>query len=201
MTATRSARSLAALIALIAAFSIGLQFSINVMELGSISASVAQMTRYFTILTNLMVMALMGAIALGWRAPRLLILAMVTAIIGVGIIYHVALAHLLDPQGWEIVGDQGVHTVVPVLSAIWWVLFATSRKGDWRRLHWVLVWPLVYSAYALVRGNATGLYPYPFMDLNQISVAILSRNFVVLLLAFWVIGAIMQGAAQLRRGR
>ena len=200
MVASRGARLLAALIALIAAFSIGLQHSLNVAELGSHGASMLQMSRYFTILTNLAMMAMMGGIALGWRPPRMLILALVTAIIGVGLIYHIALAHLLDIRGWAILGDQGVHTAVPVLSALWWVMFASGRKGDLKRMHWVLVWPLVYSAYALARGEASGVYPYPFMDLNVISLGILSRNFVIILAVFWVIGAVMHGLAQLRRG-
>ncbi len=201
MVSTRSARRLAALIALIAAFSIVLQFTINVLALGSLGASVAQMTRYFTILTNLLVMAMMGGIALGWRPPRMVILALVTAIVGVGLIYHVALAHLLDLRGWAIVGDQGVHTLVPALSALWWLLFGGPRKGDWRRLYLVLLWPLIYSAYALLRAAVTGLYPYPFMDLNQISTAMLSRNFVIVLLVFWLIAALLHGAVQWRRGR
>lgn len=201
MVASTSARLLAALIAMIAAYSMGLQLYLNTLDLGSVTAGALQMSRYFTILTNIAVIAMMAGIAMGWRAPRMLILSMVTAIIGVGIIYHVALSHLLNQQGWEIVSDQGVHTVVPVLSALWWVLYATSAKGALRRMHCVTLWPLLYAGYAIARGNVDGLYPYPFMDLNVISPGILSRNFVILLVIFWIIGAIMHGTAQLRRGR
>lgn len=199
MVVSQRARLLAALIAVIAGGSMGLQLSINTAELGSAVAGGWQMLRYFTILTNIAVMVMMAGIALGRRPARMLVLSLVAAIVGVGIVYHVALAHLLNPQGWEIVADQGVHTAVPVLSALWWLLFAKARRSDWRRLPWVLVWPLAYSAYALVRGGATGIYPYPFMDLNAISVSVLLRNFAVLLAAFWGLGAVLHGAVQLRR--
>lgn len=201
MAVSSNARLLAALIALIAAGSMCLQLFINTVELGSVAAGAAQMLRYFTILTNIAVMVMMGAIALGRRPARMLVLAMVVAIVMVGLVYHVALAHLLDPQGWEIVADQGVHSAVPVLSALWWLMFASVRKSDWRRLQWVLVWPLIYTAYVLVRGQMTGIYPYPFMDLNAISVPVMLRNLLVLVALFWLVGAALHGAVQMLRGR
>lgn len=201
MAVSSSARLFAAVIALIAAGSMGLQLSINTIELGSLAAGAAQMLRYFTILTNIAVMLIMARIALGWRPARMLVLAMVVAIVMVGLIYHVALAHLLDPQGWEIVADQGVHSAVPVLCSLWWLLFARARKSDWRRLHFVLVWPLIYTTYVLARGQLTGIYPYPFMDLNEISVAMLLRNLLVLVALFWLVGAALHGAVQMLRRR
>lgn len=201
---TQAARWGAGAIALVAGGSLILQTALNTAESGSLPGAMWAMAIYFTILTNLAVAVAMGALALGRALPRMLILSLVAAIVGVGLVFHIALSHLIDPRGWDAVANQGVHTAAPIMSAVWWLAFAPAdapeHAGGWRRLGWVVVWPVLYSIYVLARGAVTGEYPYPFIDLPNIGWAALARNMAVLSVAFLGFGALLHGAVQLRSG-
>jgi hypothetical protein len=47
----------------------------------------------------------------------------VVAITVTGVVYHVALAGLFDLQGWDQLGNQLVHTVVPIMAVVGWLAF------------------------------------------------------------------------------
>jgi len=55
------------------------------------------------------------------------------------------------------------HYLMPCVVVADWLLQPASRRGA-RRLGLILVVPLIYLAYVLLRGSATGWYPYPFLD-------------------------------------
>lgn len=193
-----AARWSAAAIALVSGGSVVLQLTLNTLETGALLGALWAMAIYFTILTNFALAAVMGAVAIGRYLPRALVLSMVTAIVIVGAVFHTVLSHLVDPQGWGVLANQGVHTAAPLMSAAWWIAFATGDVQGWRKLGWVILWPMAYTAYALVRGAVTGAYPYPFMDLPAIGWGMLAFNLVMLSLAFLAVGALLHGAVQWR---
>jgi hypothetical protein len=57
--------------------------------------------------------------------------------------------------------DEMLHTVIPVLYAIYWLLFAPKEGLTYRAVPLWLSYPLVYCGYALLRGEVDGIYPYP----------------------------------------
>ncbi len=89
------------------------------------------------------------------------------AIAVVGIVYHVLLADLWQPEGLFYVCDMLLHYVTPALYVVWWLMMAEGSLG-WRHLFWWLVWPIGYSAYALARAPIAGEVPYPFLDMAVI---------------------------------
>ena len=47
-------------------------------------------------------------------------------------------------------------------------LFATGRaRLSWRWVWAAIAYPLAWCAFTLVRGAATGWFPYPFIDPNK----------------------------------
>jgi hypothetical protein len=54
-------------------------------------------------------------------------------------------------------------------------------------LRW-LAYPLAYFAASLTRGALTGIYPYPFLNLELLGYERLALNAVALLVAFAVVG-------------
>ncbi|MDI2130342.1 Pr6Pr family membrane protein [Yinghuangia seranimata] len=54
--------------------------------------------------------------------------------------------------------------VLPLVLAADWLLTPPSRPVSYQDAAGWLVFPLAYTAYALIRGAATGDYPYPFLD-------------------------------------
>ena len=147
------------------------------------------MAAYFTVLTNLIVAVSFGAMmatgrvfSAGWQGGLLLWIGMV------GLIYHTVLAGIWDPQGLGWWADQGLHTAVPVLVGVWWLRFAPKSPLDvWHPLRWAGV-PLLYCIYALLRGQMTATYPYPFIDMGLLGPGRTAMNVVILALGFVLAG-------------
>jgi hypothetical protein len=189
---SRRARLFAALIALIALASLVIRFLITLEEHGGDPvAALWDLARFFTILTNLLVVTTFGLAAIrrngfaqAWTA------ALTLAMILVGGVYHALLSHLTDFSGWALVADHGFHTVVPIACLIWWLAYAPKRDLVYADLPTFVVWPVVYVAYALWRGAYTADYPYPFMDLVERSQPVVATNLAGLTLVMLLGGVI-----------
>ena len=153
---------------------------------------------YFTILTNLLVAAAMFAVARGWKISGAVAAGLVMSIALVGLVYHLLLARLWNPQGAAWWADQGLHTAVPLAVILWWAAFAPKDVGFGDLPKW-LIWPAVYCAYALGRGYATGFWAYPFLNGDVLGVPMLALNVAGLLGVFAVMGAGLVGVTRLLR--
>lgn len=195
------ARALAALIAIVAAGSIILRILLYALDGEPLGESLWWLLRFFTILTNLLVAITFAAIAMGRPPTPRWLLMLTSAITGVGIVYHVALARFLEHEGWEIVADQGVHTIAPILTLLWFL--ACVPKGVLRLTHvpLVVIWPIIYCIYALIRGNIEGDYPYFFIDANNLGPIELAMNIAGLSVLFGLLGLLLVLAIQARARR
>lgn len=130
---------------------------------------------FFTVFTNTLVAVVL---TYAWvqrpSAARRFFLAPVVSsgiavsIVVVGVAYSLLLRHLWQPEGVQFVADELLHDVMPVLFLIYW--WWCVPKGTLRLKHiglWV-IYPLVYFAYALLRGHVLGLYQYPFIDVDKL---------------------------------
>lgn len=142
---------------------------------------------FFTILTNLLVAAHMFAVAQGWQISASRAAGLVVSILMVGIVYHAVLAGLWDPQALAWWANQGLHTGVPLATALWWLAFAPKSVMA-RDVPLWLLWPAGYCLYAALRGIITGFWPYPFLNLDALRPAVLALNIAGLLLAFAALG-------------
>ncbi|MDE1467214.1 Pr6Pr family membrane protein [Aurantiacibacter sp. D1-12] len=198
---SRNQRLCAALIALIALGSITLQFTLRTMDGQEWSEASWGMAQYFTILTNLLVGLSFALIASGRKLGTAYLLALTSAILGVGLVYHIALAHLNNPVGLGIWADHGVHTAAPALTMIWFLAFTPEDELDWRHVPLAMVWPVAYTAYALPRGMWEGTYPYFFLDANELGIVEIIVNLIGLSLFFISLAAFLVFAVRLRGGR
>ncbi len=141
---------------------------------------------YFTLLTNTLVAVVAGAVAIapGSRLarPRWLLVALV-AILGVGLVYSLALRALWSPVGLQAVADHILHDATPILFAALW-LSAPHGRLSWRDAPWGLAWPLAYCAYALARGAVDGWYAYWFLDPTALAAGPMAVNIAILAAAF-----------------
>ena len=154
---------------------------------------------YFTILTNVLVLATHAMQLLQGRFANPQWLGGLTLwIVIVGVIYHLLLAGLWQPEGLLWWADFLLHTVSPVLSVLWWLILAPRVKLPWITAAQWLVWPIAYTVYALTRGLLTNHYPYPFMDMNVLTPAQMALNAVVLMTGFFLGGLVMVLLTRLR---
>jgi len=158
-------------------------------ELGrDLSTVIANFFSFFTILSNVLaavvllwagVSALRGGGESATESPALAtaLACATTAMIITGIVYNLLLRGITLPQGSEPVpwSNEVLHLIGPLFLLLD-LLLAPRRRGlPWRSVVVVLVFPLVWAAYTLLRGPlvtnpATGdpwWYPYPFLNPNN----------------------------------
>jgi hypothetical protein len=139
---------------------------------------------FFTIQSNVIVGITTFLLALNPGRPstlfRTLRLIGVVAITITGIVYHVALAHLLDLDSWALAADTILHTVVPILSVLGWLMFGPRGFTSQRIVTSTLLFPAFWIVFTLIRGAIIGWYPYPFIDVNALGYGRVMVN------CFWI---------------
>lgn len=152
---------------------------------------------YFTVLTNILAaVAVSGALllpgtSLGRSCQRPgVVTAIAAAISVVGLSYFLLLRQTWDPQGWQLLADVLLHYVMPALFVAYWWLTVSKAELSWRQVPAWTIYPLAYLVYMLVRGEITGLYPYPFADVPDLGYPAALANSAKIF-AFFVVMALL----------
>ena len=127
---------------------------------------------YFTILSNIAIAVVSWTLALGrdrdtlgWRLLRL------DGLIGITVTFvvvQVLLRGTYELDGLDLLADNLLHIVVPVLAVLGWVMFGPRHRVRRSDLLPALVPPVVWLVYTLVRGGIVDWYPYPFLDAGEL---------------------------------
>ena len=160
---------------------------------------------YFTVLSNLFVALaatlplIAGLSGLGrWFGRPTVLGCATTAILTVGIGYHLLLRNVWAPQGLQLLADVVLHYVVPIFALAYWAAFSRRAKlAALAPLAWSL-YPIGYLAYALLRGQILGSYPYHFIDVASIGYRQVLINALGLVACFIVVGAVVLTISVLR---
>lgn len=158
-------------------------------ELGKdVPTVIVNLFSFFTILSNAAT-----AVVLGWAAvwyfvrgrraaaesaPLAYALASVTTYMVItGIVYNLLLRGIELPQGSAPVpwSNEVLHVVAPIFLAIDLFVGPLRRALPWRGILAILVFPIVWVVYTLIRGPLTTnpisgdpfWYPYPFLNPNN----------------------------------
>ena len=131
---------------------------------------------YFTITSSLLtaVVLTLSAIQLfrGIAETKLMSLSRLTMAVSmviVGVIYN-ALLRGGDPDprdvgyAWPQLPNEVLHTYVPILIFIEWLLTRTTIALKINQAFWVLIYPLAWLAFSIARGLIQGWWPYWFID-------------------------------------
>ena len=186
------------IIALLAWFAVIMQlYLIIINRKSSLPVTLLQFLSFFTILTNLLVAISSSYILLkpntisGRFFSRPSALTAITLyIVVVGLVYNLILRHIWAPQGMQKLVDELLHTVIPALFLIFWILCVPKQNLQWTNVFSWLLYPFIYSLFILIRGAVTGLYPYPFLDVPQLGYSTVLINCGYLVLVF-LAGALM----------
>ncbi|UCP07211.1 Pr6Pr family membrane protein [Pseudomonas sp. MM213] len=161
---------------------------------------------YFTVLSNTLVATVLTcaltsreSAARRWFLQPWVSGGVAVSIAVVGLAYNILLRHLWHPEGWQWLADELMHDVMPLLFLAWWWLCVP--KGTLRLRHialWV-IYPLLYFAYALLRGHLLAVYPYPFIDVDKLGYPQVFVNAGGLLAGFVVIALLVIALDRWRR--
>ena len=145
---------------------------------------------FFTILTNIAVVLIyLGAIVPGqrWLMPFRRPVNRATAagaITLVGLFYHFVLSVLWQPQGLFFWCDIALHYVAPVAYLLWYALYNRTGTLSYRNIPQMLVWPVGYVTYIMIRGAFVSEYPYPVLDAGAHGYSQVAQNSLGLLIVF-----------------
>ena len=128
---------------------------------------------FFTIQTALMDVVVLAVGAwLAFTTPKDTRLFTIVRVCIVGfavvtcVVYNVLLRDVPGEPGyvWPVWPNEVLHVWAPILLVIDW-LFAPGRASIRLRASlWVLIYPVAWVAFSIIRGLATGWWPYPFLD-------------------------------------
>ena len=160
--------------------------------------------RYFTILTNIGVAALMTVTAykIYRRRPlpsAALYAAALVYILVVCATYEAVLRTTWTPRGMGFDTDLTFHDIVPALMLVFWIAFAPKRGLGWRYSLLLMIYPAVYFAGTLVAGALGETYPYSFLDVSKLGYPAVAVTGVVFLVIFYALGLATITASRRKR--
>ena len=183
---------ISAIFALIGWFAILAQYYLMVKNHDTpIAETTIRFFSFFTILTNLMIAVYftLCAVRAKSRAGAILhnpgTLTAITAYITmVGLVYQFILRHTWQPKGLQLIVDELLHSVIPILVIIYWYLYERKSIVKYSQVSKWLLYPLIYLAYILARGSTSGFYPYPFVNVTDIGLSKVLLNSLLLIILF-----------------
>lgn len=192
MLQSKTAKWISFIIVILGWFALIAQFYLIILNRTvSVVETVIRYFSFFTILTNLLValcftfLLLNPKSKLGIFFSRITSLAAITVyILVVGMVYNLILRFLWAPKGLQLIVDELLHTVIPLLCVIFWWIYVRSKALKWKDAYPWLIYPLVYIFIILIRGAASGYYPYPFIDVNIIGYTKVFVNSGILAVCF-----------------
>ncbi|MFM0339010.1 Pr6Pr family membrane protein [Paraburkholderia fungorum] len=210
-TPSVSSVTLAAIIAVIAWISLAAQADLTIDRtlargLGVLDG-IARMSSYLTNLTVLACAVCFTCVALRRRRSPLVrffrqptvVTAVVVYMVFVGIAYNLLLRGLWSPAAYRLLLNESLHSVLPMLAALYWVLFVPRFHLGLRHFLLWLVYPVGYLVVTFWRGSLSDFYPYPFINVDVLGVRGAVVNSALLFGGFLMLMAVFVGINFRRR--
>jgi hypothetical protein len=172
----------------------------------SVIETVIRYFSFFTILTNLAIALTATFILLipnsrqgkFFSKPSTLS-AIAVYIIVVGIIYNTILRFQWQPKGWQLIIDELLHAVLPLLYTLFWIFFVPKNTLKWKDILPWMIFPMLYIVWTMMHGAFSGFYPYPFVDVGVLGYPKVILNGVGMVAFFIVASCILIGIGKTRK--
>lgn len=126
---------------------------------------------FFTILTNTLVaLYFTNKITknLSIFNKKRALTAITSFILIVGLVYQIILRATWNPTGLQLIVDELLHTLIPFYMLIYWLLYAEPSNFKLKPILPWLAYPIIYIVCIILRGEFSGFYPYPFLNVSKI---------------------------------
>ncbi len=183
-------------------FALIAQFYINLNKNTATTAeTIIQYFSYFTILTNLILAICTTVLLLKPNSifhRQSTLTALTVYILIVGIIYNAMLRFLWHPTGLQIVVDELLHTVIPIMFVMYWIMFVEKDQLSRKAVFPWMIYPVLYTIFILFRGSVTGFYPYPFINIAELGFQKVMVNALGIAAAFVAVSLLFVGIGNFR---
>jgi hypothetical protein len=170
---------------------------------GSAGEAIGRFFSYFTVLSNGLaavafttLLLTPGRAAARWFARPSVLTALTLYMIVVGITYNVVLRGIWAPVGLARLVDELLHTVMPLLVLLFWILCVPKVLIRWLYIPVWLIFPAAYCLFCLGRGALDAWYPYPFLDVNELGLQAVAINIGGMLLLFLGLSVVLVGVSK-----
>ena len=119
----------------------------------------------------------------------------------VGLVYNVILRSLWDPQGLQWIVDELLHSVLPALLVLHWLMFVAPERLQWKSIPVWMLFPLFYCIFIMWRGAKSGVYPYPFLNPDTLGHEKVYHNIGGMIALFFVVAFLLVGVSKILRKR
>jgi hypothetical protein len=160
---------------------------------------------YFTILTNslvaiyFVVSGLAGKSRLGKFFNRASVVTAITVYITiVGLVYQFILRNTWNPTGLQMIIDEMLHSVIPAGFILYWFFLTPKTDLSWKNVPSWMIYPIVYFILVVIRGELSGFYPYPFVDVAQLGLQRVLVNAGVIVIVFLILSLLFVFVARRR---
>ena len=152
---------------------------------------------FFTIWSNIVVAIAAGYFVYRPRAAspwfRTIWLSALLMISVTGLIYHFALADLVDTQGAAAVSNACNHILTPFAFVLAWLIVGPRGWISLKTITASFILPISWILITLIRGAIINAYPYPFVNVVKLGYGPVLMNLVVILLACCVLALLLWG--------
>ena len=151
---------------------------------------------YYTTLSNILVLYWFAALAYG-SSFSLFQLAQ-NANVSAAITFYITTVGIANYLifGWQKlsllnrIADLLVHAVTPVITFVYWFVFAEKKALQFALLSYWLVFPIGYAVYTAIHGQWSRFYPYEFTNVQSLGFKKVLFNALGLSLCLLVGGAL-----------
>ena len=143
----------------------------------------ADLASYFTEWSNIIVCVvfLLLAIRPHHRGTvfRVLLIDALLMILITGVVYLTVIAPNTPPRdGWNLASSIFQHYLTPLLTLLAWAIVGPRGWFSWRLIPLVLIIPLSWAAFTLIRGVIIHVYPYAFVDVPTLGYPMVILNII-----------------------
>ncbi len=162
-----------------------------------VAESIIRYFSYFTILTNIIVAICFTSLLMKSSSCYRFfnhseaITSVTVYILIVGLVYNLVLRSLWKPQGLQLLVDNLLHTITPLLTLLYWFFFVSVKNIMWQQTYKWMLYPLLYLVYVIIRGSFSNFYPYFFIVVSKLGYAIAFINSGYVTMAFLVISFLL----------
>lgn len=132
-------------------------------------------------------------------------LSLAVALIVIGVVYHALLAGAANDvrdgnYAWPVLPNEIIHTYVPILAAVEYLISVKAFRIRLRAFLWVAVFPITWLVLSIARGIATNWWPYWFINPNgEAGLGGMLTYLAAITAFFLLVGVAVLGLKQLLR--
>ena len=123
-------------------------------------------------------------------------LCVFSAAVVVSVVYNLLLRGMANDvrdgnYAWPVLPNEILHVWAPIFIAVEWLIVAGAVKLNFKKIWWVIAFPLLWLVFSIARGAITGWWAYWFINPNDPGGLTQMFTYIFGIMAFFLINAVV----------